>query len=302
MHSGLSQARQRIRESLDAPAELAIILDASGSPSSRLRGRFIAKTGDVMKVQVTTALGPGLIVSVAGQIETASGPEPILGKFRVRSCKLSGFGKYDADLSPEAAPEEAQTGSSTPASEPGEDLDYYDVLQVSRRADADTIRRVFHVLAQRYHPDNKETGNERLFRQVVEANAVLSDTERRAAHDVQLAQEDKTRFKIFDNLQSSQGVQAEVRKRQGILRLLYTKRLTDPHQPSMRGRDFVEMLGCPIEHLEFSLWFLRENKLIIRSDNNQFEITFQGVAAFEAEESTFGRKSFVQLPAPAQAV
>jgi hypothetical protein len=298
VHSGLAQAQQRIRESLGAQPELTIILDASGAPSSRLRGRFLEKTGAGMKVQVTTALGPGMVVSIAGQIETEAGPEPVLGKFRVRSCKLAGIGKYHAELFPEAAAEESSEQESS-HQDAVDDLDYYEVLQVSRRADADTIRRVFHVLAQRYHPDNKETGNDKLFRQVVEAHAVLSDTERRAAHDVQLANEDKVRFKIFDNLQSTQGVQAEIRKRQGILRLLYAKRLTDPREPAMRGRDFAEMLGCPLEHLEFSLWFLRENKLVNRSDNNHFEITWQGVAAFETEETTFGRKSLVQLPAPA---
>jgi DnaJ-like protein len=298
VHSGLAQAQQRIRESLGAQPELTIILDASGAPSSRLRGRFLEKTGTGMKVRLTAALGPGMVVSVAGQIETEAGSEPVLGKFRVRSCRLAGVGKYNAELFPEVAAEEPSEHESS-RQEAGDDLDYYEVLQVSRHADTDTIRRVFHVLAQRYHPDNKETGKEERFRQVVEAHAVLSDPERRAAHDVYLANQDKIRFKIFDNLQSTQGVQAEIRKRQGILRLLYTKRLTDPHQPAMRGWDFAEMLGCPLEHLEFSLWFLKENKLISRSDNNHFEITWQGVAAFEAEETTFGRKSLVQLPAPA---
>jgi len=297
VHSGLAQA-QRIRESLGAHPELTIILDASGSPSSRLRGRFLEKTGSGMKVQLTTALGSGMVVSVAGQIETEAGTEPVLGKFRIGSCRLAGIGKYHAEMFPEVSAEES-SGQASSRQEAGEELDYYEVLQVSRHADTDTIRRVFHSLAQRYHPDNKDTGNEERFRQVVEAHAVLSDPEHRAAHDVFLSNEDKIRFKIFDNLQSTQGVQAEIRKRQGILRLLYAKRLTDPHQPAMRARDFADMLGCPLEHLEFSLWFLRENKLINRSDNNHFEITWQGVAAFETEETTFGRKTLVQLPAPA---
>jgi DnaJ domain len=296
--SGLAQAQQRIRESLGTQPELTIILDASGSPTSRLRGRFLEKTGTGMRVRLTAALGPGMVVSVAGQIDTGAGPEPVLGKFRVGVCRLAGIGKYTAELFPEAAAEEAPD-QDAPHRAAGEDLDCYEVLQVSRRADMDTIRRVFHVLAQRYHPDNKSTGNDKLFRQVVQANAVLSDPERRAAHDVQLASEDKVRFKLFDNLQSTQGVPAEIRKRQGILRLLYTKRLTDPLQPAMRVRDFVEMLGCPVEHLEFSLWFLKENKLIHRSDDNHVEITGLGVTAFETEETTFSRKSLVQLPAPA---
>jgi len=298
VQSGLAQAQNRIRESLGAQPELTIILDASGSPSSRLRGRFLEKTGSGMKVQLTTALGSGMVVSVAGQIDTPAGREPVLGKFRVRSSKLAGVGKYDTELSPESVFEESSQQASK--SETGDDLDCYEALQVSRRADTDTIRRVFHVLAQRYHPDNRETGNDKLFRQVVGAHAVLSDPERRAAHDVQLANEDKVRFKIFENLQSTQGVQAEIRKRQGILRLLYAKRLTDPLQPAMRVRSFAEMLGCPVEHLEFTLWFLKENKLITRSDDNHVEITWQGAVAFETEEATFARKSLVQLPAPSR--
>src|SRR5262249_16350597 len=124
---------------------------------------------------------------------------------------------------------------------------------------------------------------------------------RRAAHDVRLSQLTQARLKIFDSVQSTQGVQAEIRKRQGVLRLLYGKRLTDPHQPSMRGRQFAEMLGCPMEHLEFTLWFLKETGLIVRSDSNHFEITCRGVVEFEEMDGHFARKPYISLPAPAQA-
>ena len=60
------------------------------------------------------------------------------------------------------------------------------------------------------------------------------------------------------------------------------------------------MLGCPMEHLEFSLWFLRERKFIVRADNNQFEITCSGVEAFEADEANYSKKAPLTLPAPAQ--
>ena len=134
---------------------------------------------------------------------------------------------------------------------------------------------------------------------MVDAHTVLSDPAKRAAHDIFLAGEDKIRHKIFDSLQSTEGVEAESRKRQGVLRLLYAKRLTDAHQPSMRGRDFVEMLACPLEHLEFALWMLREQRMISRSDNNRFEITWQGVEAFEADQKDYGKKELIALPAPA---
>ncbi|MGH9593194.1 MAG: J domain-containing protein [Bryobacteraceae bacterium] len=296
MQPVLAQVRQRITQSLDAQPELTLILDSNGGPSSRLKARFLAGVGDGMKIRVTTALGSGVLVSVAGEIVTSAGRAPVLGYYRVRACTPQSAGTYHAELYPEPVAKEP------PPSQPATkdlDLDCYEVLQVSRQAEIETIHRIFHVLAQRYHPDNSKSGDEERFRQLVHAHAVLTDPERRAAHDVRLADEDKGRMKLFDALQASQGVPAEIRKRQAILRLLYTKRLTNPHQPEMRGRDFVEMLGCPLEHLEFSIWFLRENKLILRADNNKFEITCQGVEAFEAEETSFSKKPVLKLTAPA---
>ena len=298
MPAGLTQASLRIRESLNAHPELTIILDATGSPSSRLRARFVAQEGQTLKVHINSALGPNMLVSLAGEIDTGAGREPVLGRYRVASCKIAGIGKYLADLTAEVVAEPA--GSPEQKTSSDDDADHYQVLQVSRTADVDTIRRVFHVLAQRYHPDNHETGNQEKFRQVVDAHTVLSDPVKRAAHDVFLAGEDKIRFKLFDKLQDTQGVQAEMQKRLGILRLLYARRLMDPQQATMRGRDFAEMLACPIEHLEFALWMLREQRLIYRSDSNHFEITWQGVQAFEAEQSDFSKKTLIALPAPGQ--
>ncbi|MEP6962873.1 MAG: J domain-containing protein, partial [Acidobacteriota bacterium] len=223
-------------------------------------------------------------------------------QYRVCACLLAGIGKYHASLAPHVphakAPE--PESPSTRLVQPGLDIhDCYEVLQVSRNADVDTIHRIFHVLAQRYHPDNRITGNEDKFRQMVEAHGVLADPERRAAHDVQLAEEYRGRLRIFDSLESTQGVQAEIRKRNGILRLLYAKRMTNPREPELQGRDFSEMLGCPPEHLAFSLWYLKENHWVMRGDNNLYWITLQGVDGFEAQEQSFNKKQPLPLAAPA---
>jgi hypothetical protein len=295
MQSGAGHAGFRVRELFDAGPELTIILDASGNPSSRLRALFLAHNEDSIQIQLGTALGQNMLVSIAGEVETGSGRAPLLGHYRVRSCIITGIGKYRAELTPEAASAERPEEVSPRRDD---DADYYEVLQVSRQADADTIRRVYHALAARYHPDNKDTGSGDRFRQLVEANNVLSDPEKRAAYDVRLAAEDKTRFRIFNSVQSAEGVQAELRKRQGILRLLYTKRLRAPQDAGMRGRDFTELLGVPAEHLEFALWFLRERRCVSRSDNNTFEITCSGVEAFEAEQANLSKKQLVTLPAP----
>ena len=34
--------------------------------------------------------------------------------------------------------------------------DYYEALQISSNAEPETIHRVYRMLAQRFHPDNKE--------------------------------------------------------------------------------------------------------------------------------------------------
>ena len=62
--------------------------------------------------------------------------------------------------------------------------DYYEALQISPNADPDTIQRVFRLLAQRFHPDNQETGNESRFRLLHEAYVTLNDPEKRAQYDV----------------------------------------------------------------------------------------------------------------------
>jgi DnaJ-class molecular chaperone len=163
-------------------------------------------------------------------------------------------------------------------------VDYYEVLQVSRRADADTIRRVYHLMAQRYHPDNTETGNDDLFRQLVKANEVLSDPARRAAFDLQLASHDQARLHLFENWQGTQGVRAEVVKRQAILRLLYNQRFSDAERPGSFS-DFENLMGCPREHLSSALGPAKATSLVTRGRQRPLRSLYQGVAAVEAEEA-----------------
>jgi curved DNA-binding protein len=62
--------------------------------------------------------------------------------------------------------------------------DYYEVLGVSRDADADEIQRAFRTLARRYHPDvNKDPVAEDRFKEINEAYHVLSDPSTRKRYD-----------------------------------------------------------------------------------------------------------------------
>jgi curved DNA-binding protein len=161
-------------------------------------------------------------------------------------------------------------------------VDHYETLQISPNADLDTVHRVYRILAQRFHPDNRETGDAEAFRTLTESYRILSEPEQRAAFDAEHRATRRLTWRIFDQSTSAQGVDSERRKRSGILSLLYRKRVALPDQPSMNLKDFEELLGVPKEHLEFTLWYLKEGQFVTRTDNARYSITLKGVDLAEA--------------------
>lgn len=63
--------------------------------------------------------------------------------------------------------------------------DYYEVLNVTRTSDGETIKKSYRKLALQYHPDRNpgDKASEEKFKEAAEAYAVLSDPDKRARYD-----------------------------------------------------------------------------------------------------------------------
>ena len=173
--------------------------------------------------------------------------------------------------------------------------DHYETLQISANAEPETIHRVYRLLAQRFHPDNKDTGNATRFRELTEAYEVLGDPEQRAQYDVKHQQYVRERWKIAESTVSADvDYRAEQVTRLTLLELLYTRRRTEPQQPSMSILDIEALIGRPREHLEFSIWFLAQKRFISRGDNSGLTITADGAEYLEDNIDGVGRSRLLR--------
>jgi molecular chaperone DnaJ len=60
-------------------------------------------------------------------------------------------------------------------------MDYYEVLGIAKNASPEEVKKAFHKLAHKYHPD--KGGDEKKFKEINEAYQVLSDAKKRAQYD-----------------------------------------------------------------------------------------------------------------------
>jgi curved DNA-binding protein CbpA len=178
--------------------------------------------------------------------------------------------------------------------------DYYEILQISTNAEPETIHRVYRLLAQRYHPDNRETGNEVRFRELNAAYQVVGDPERRAKYDISYGRIRQERWRLVDNGNKAENdFEAQQHVRLTVLEVLYTRRRTEPYAPSLSSVDMEHVTGIPREHLEFTFWYLIQKKFITRGDSAMLTITADGAEYLEANyRDTLQRRRLNPRPEP----
>ncbi len=183
--------------------------------------------------------------------------------------------------------------------------DYYEILQISPNAEPDTVHRVFRLLAQRFHPDNAETGNEAHFRLLNDAYRVLSDPEQRARYDVVHTRLRQERWRLVaSGAEADNNFDAERNVRLTVLEVLYTRRRLEPENSGLSPLDLEKLTGRAREHLEFTIWYLVQKKYITRSDGSMLQITVDGVEYLESNYTANAQRRLGpgQAPKPATRV
>lgn len=170
---------------------------------------------------------------------------------------------------------------------------YYELLQVDTNAHTTIIRYAYRFLAGIYHPDNAETGNPEMFRQITEAFKTLSDGGKRAAYDLKMApimaqkaaaaaaNPDKGLPKpkpsnplpTFERTSVSYN---EIELRLACLQLLLQARKRRVQTGGCSAKQLMDVLGTDMAETEFALWYLREKEYIERAEA-LFMITVKGV-------------------------
>ena len=158
-----------------------------------------------------------------------------------------------------------------------ENSNYYEILQVSPSADQEIIERTFRLLAKRYHPDNKHTGDDGSFRILAEAYRVLSDPAKRAAYDGNHKTTDTHRNNTRFNPSESRDPEVEKKINQAILFVFYTARKRDAMKPGVGVIELEKLMGLPEKELEFHIWYIKEKGWIQRLETGEYAITAKGV-------------------------
>ncbi len=269
--------------------KVSLWVEAKGGGWTRLEADMADRStgGAGLLLSVELATGQALMLEGEGFSGGSGGRQ----KGQLKWCRATVDGRYRAGI------ELAAVGAQGSVKTDENFIDYYEVMELSASASMETIHRIYRILAQRLHPDNVETGSSEAFKTLVESYKVLSDPEQRAAFDASRGVRQQVHWRVFDQNSATPSVEQEQLKRKGVLKALYLKRLRDQESPGMNMIEMEALLGTPREHLDFTMWFLKENGWVTRTDNGRYSITVKGVEQAERQKvwEPAGRSEHLQL-------
>jgi len=164
-------------------------------------------------------------------------------------------------------------------------IDYYEFLQISPNADAETIHRVYRFLAARLHPDNPTTGDPVMFRHLKSAYDVLSTPASRSEYDAVSRKDSPPSDPLSESIDFMDQLDGELNRRVAVLALLYFQRRSNPRYPQVPLAEVERRMGFPRDYLDFTTWYLQKKGYIVRADNSDFTLTAEGVDYIETQRA-----------------
>lgn len=256
--------RKEERKAFDGIVTISTSTD--GAEQKFIRGRAVDFSKSGARVQSPEAL------EVGAQVYLRADSFGLMGVAKVRYCqhRLAG---YVIGLELEKRGASMRTADDF--------IDYYEVLQISPKADAETIHRVFRMQAARYHPDNKQSGNAERFMLLSRIYETLVDPKRREQYDVRRRMREPGSIPVFGLAEFVAGIEGEVNRRLGVLCLLYKRRRSNPDHSALSLLQLELLMEFPREHLMFTVNYLREKDYLRIVENSDYQITAEGIDALE---------------------
>jgi curved DNA-binding protein CbpA len=163
----------------------------------------------------------------------------------------------------------------------GKFQDHYAFLGVDPRADLEVIKAAHAKLAEKFHPDNRETGDEEKLNGVNLALEILSDPSLRAEFDkIKGISKDEGDLK-FSGVGFFTALGREAALRATVLCILYDRRRLKPFTPGLSIRITESMLEVSSEELYFALWYLKQRGFVFSDDKSNLQITVDGMDYLE---------------------
>ncbi|HTW64614.1 MAG TPA: J domain-containing protein [Bryobacteraceae bacterium] len=166
----------------------------------------------------------------------------------------------------------------------GKFQDHYAVLGVEPKSDSETIQRAYAKLAQKYFPNNPETGNAEMFEAINMAYETLSDPQLRATFDKLKGVNQDDGGPKFSGFEFFDALGRETILRSAVLCVLYDRRRTKPATPSLSMRHLEIMLELTAGELSSALWYLKQRGLAASDDKSSLQITVDGMDFLESHK------------------
>ena len=162
-------------------------------------------------------------------------------------------------------------------------IDYYEFLQISPNADADTIHRVYRFLAARFHPDNPASGDPEKFFMLKTAYDILANPDTRLEYDMSRERQTAEQTPLSSSVDFLDQFEGELNRRLAVLAVLYYRRRNNSQRPEVSLQEIELQMGFPRDYLDFTTWYLLKKGYITRADNSDFTLTAEGVDFVEAQ-------------------